>query len=358
MTTIALSHGGSTTYAPAAPAQRLLVGTGDGVAVLEREDARGEWRTVHHALPGRHVSAIVVPAPDLIVAGAFHDTVYASGDGGWTWERRGDGIEPAHVFSLAAVARGRGLRLYAGTEPAHLFSSDDTGATWREHPGLRAVPSVPRWMFPAPPHQAHVKHIVPDPLDPSVLYACIEQGALLRSRDGGASWEELAGVDEDVHFLVVHPRDTRRLFITGGNGCYASADGGATWEHRTTRTDPVGGYPDTLVQLPRDPDVMFMGAARGDPPVWRRTHTAQSRLCRSRDGGRTWQVLDGGFPRDEAAAVEAMSLVDCAGQVALFVGTTAGDVYASEDAGDSWRRIAAGLPPIAKFGHDRALQGA
>lgn len=357
MTAVGLSPGGTTTYTGPSPARRLIVGTAGGVVVLERTGAQGDWRTVGRALADRHVSAIVFPAPDVIVVGAFHDTVYVSRDGGETWERRGVGIEPANVYSLLAVGRNGGLRLYAGTEPAHLFSSDDLGGRWTELRGLRAVPSVPRWMFPAPPHDAHVKHLVPDPMDRDVLYACIEQGALLRSRDAGATWEELHGFDEDVHFLVIDPGHPERLYITGGNGCYATSDGGTTWEHRTSRDHPVGAYPDTLVLLPRDPDVMFMGAAKGDPPVWRKTHTAQARVCRSRDGGRTWERLAGGFPPDMAAAIEAMALEDCGGTVSLYVGTTAGDVYASEDGGASWRRIASGLPAITKYGHDRALMG-
>ncbi len=356
MTTIALSHGGTTTYAGVAPARRLLVGTADGVIVLDRSDPRDDWRVTRRGLGGSHVSALVTPRPGLVVAGVFHDSVYVSGDDGETWQRRGDGIDPANVYSLAAVPRGDGVRLYAGTEPAHLFVSDDLGRTWRERSSLRAVPSVPRWMFPAPPHDAHVKHIVPDPATADVLYACIEQGALLRSGDGGETWHELSGFDEDVHFLVVHPADSRRLYMSGGNGCYASADAGATWTQRTTRTHAVGAYPDTLVLWPRNPDVMFVGAAEGDPAVWRKTHRAGSQVCVSRDGGRTWAALPG-FPRGLAAAIEAMTLVDAGGVASLYVGTTAGEVIASEDGGSAWTTIASGLPAVAKFGHDRALMG-
>lgn len=357
MTTLGLSHGGTTTYTGSSPAHRLLVGTAGGVFIFERAGVRGDWRMLRRALGDRHVSALLVPAPDLIVAGAFHDTVYISRDGGETWQERGAGIDPANVYSLAAVPGNGRLRLYAGTEPAHLFSSDDLGGLWTELHGLRAVPSVARWMFPAPPHDAHVKHIVPDPRDRDVLYVCIEQGALLRSRDAGQSWEELHGFDEDVHFLVIDPSDTERLYMTGGNGCYASSDGGQSWEHRTSKSDPVGGYPDTLVLRPREPKVMFMGAARGDPAVWRKTHTAEARVCRSRDGGDTWEVLAGGPRPDPAGAIEALALEDCGGTLSLYVGTTAGDVYASEDGGESWGRIASGLPPITKYGHDRALMG-
>jgi hypothetical protein len=59
-----------------------------------------------------------------------------------------------------------------------------------------------------------------------------------------------------------------------------------------------------------------------------------------------------------AAAIEAMTIEDAGGGVALYVGTTAGEVLASDDGGAAWRPIASALPPIAKFGHDRALMRA
>lgn len=101
---------------------------------------------------------------------------------------------------------------------------------------------------------------------------------------------------------------------------------------------------------------MFMGAALGAPQVWRKTHRADARVCRTRDAGRTWELL-AGFPRDMAAAIEAMAIEDRGDTVSVYVGTTAGGVYASEDGGEAWEQIAAGLPAIAKYGHDRALLG-
>src|SRR5215469_13120721 len=101
---IALSHGGTTTYATASHAQRLLVATAGGVAILERQRS-GDWSEIDRILEGRHVSAIITPRPGLLAAGVFHDAVYVSEDGGKTWDRRGDGIEPSHVYSLASVER-------------------------------------------------------------------------------------------------------------------------------------------------------------------------------------------------------------------------------------------------------------
>ena len=65
-------------------------------------------------------------------AGAFFGSVHASADGGKTWERRDNGITVHDVYSLASnVVEGK-VRVYAGTEPAHLFCSEDLGQHWSD----------------------------------------------------------------------------------------------------------------------------------------------------------------------------------------------------------------------------------
>ena len=92
-----------------------------------------------------------------------------------------------NVYSLAAKSVNDRVRVFAGTEPAHLFASDDFGVNWQEISSLRAVPSVPKWNFPAPPHIGHVKHINFDPDIPKTIYASVEVGGLLRSTDGAST---------------------------------------------------------------------------------------------------------------------------------------------------------------------------
>src|SRR5207245_2665739 len=111
----------------------------------------------------------------MIFAGAFHGTIMCSGDAGQTWEPRDTGIEHHDVYSLGYARIDGRLRLFAGTEPAHLYVSDDLGLSWRELPRLRSVPSVAKWNFPAPPHVAHTKHITFAPND-RTIYVSIEQG--------------------------------------------------------------------------------------------------------------------------------------------------------------------------------------
>ena len=353
---LGLSHGGSTIYSSSSPSKEVWVGTKEGIVVLER-DSGGGWRRTRALLENKHISAILTePSSGLTFAGAFHGSLHVTGDGGKTWARRDAGLTERDVYSLACTRQNGRTRLYLGTEPAHLFCSDDLGMSWRELPRLRAVPSVPKWKFPVPPHIAHTKHITFDPRDSHTVYACIEVGALLRSRDAGESWEQIDGVYEDVHRLAIHPQDSNRLYVVTGHGLYVSSDGGASFEQWVARPSPIAGYPDGLVIHPRHPELMFLGAADVGPGTWMKTHYAGAKISRSKDGGRTWEMLQSGLPERMQASIEALCLEDWGESVSLFAATTAGDVYSSDDAGEHWSRIVTGLAPISKGGHYEALR--
>ncbi len=353
---IAVSHGGSTSYSTLSRSTQVLVGTVQGIFSIER-DAPQTWRVADHALTDSHVSSIIFePESGLIFAGAFFNGgVHVSADDGKTWERCDSGIAHRDVYSLAAVKRDGKVRLYAGTEPAHLFYSDDLGRSWTELPSFRSVPGVDEWTFPAPPHAAHVKHINFHPDDPFTLLVSVEQGGLLKSTDAGRTWEDLHVPYADVHRTVINPQDPNRIYVTGGDGLYASLDGGMTWEHWTFHDDDVGDYPDLLVLHPQRPQLMFMAAAHHVPLIWRETHSAGARISRSSDGGRSWEVLTGGLPERLQGSVEAMALEDWGESFSLFAATTSGEVWNSEDGGDTWSVIISGLAPISKKNHYRPL---
>ena len=167
---LGLSHGGTTIYSSDLPSGEVLVGTMDGVVKLRRDGDR--WLVASHALAGKHIHALLF-VDDTVFAGVWWDGVYASEDAGETWQPRDAGIDVRSLFSLAAVDREGGKRLFAGTEPAHLYYSDDMGAEWTELPEVRSVSSVPRWRFAADPFEAHLKHINFHPHDPAHMYVSI-----------------------------------------------------------------------------------------------------------------------------------------------------------------------------------------
>jgi photosystem II stability/assembly factor-like uncharacterized protein len=352
---ICLSHGGTTSYFSKGPTEEILVGTLDGAFTIRRIESN-HWQIVHKSLAGSHISSLLTdPTTGLTFAGIHKGTICASSDFGKTWEPRDKGISQQDIYCLASVLVEGELRLYAGTEPAHLFESGDLGRNWNEISSLRNVPSVSKWTFPGPPHVAHVKNITFDPKDPRIMYASIEVGGLLKSEDAGATWHELDGFYEDVHRLLIRPSDPKCFYITGGNGIYHSRDQGESWKHLTDRSMRVG-YPDPLLIHPKREELMFTGGSINSPSNWRRTHNADPRIARSRDGGRNWEILNEGLPENIRGNIEAMAMDVYNGSFSLFAATTDGEIFCSDDEGDHWCRIIQGLPPISKGGHYRNLR--
>lgn len=345
---------------PAAPT-RLIVATIKGAQRLERDRPGAPWRDAGLALAGMHVSALLhEPDRHALYAGIHEAGLYYSGDDGASWERRSAGLTVQHVYSLAAAREKTGTVIYAGTEPVSLFRSRDAGMSWHELAAIHQVPGSEKWVFPGPPHIAHTKALAIDPRDPNHLYAAIEQGALLVSHDGGANWSVLESYDRpddlwhhDIHRIVLRPSNPDEIFMTTGNGVYHSIDSGKSWEQLTDVHFGIG-YPDHLVFAPGDETTLFLSGAEKDPTIWRRTRRAGGTVYRSRDGGRSWTRAARGLP-DGRANIEAMCVAGYPGGYSLFVGTTDGEVYISDDGADSWTLVGGALTAISKGAHYRLV---
>ena len=197
-----LSTNGPSVCEMNAPPTRLLVATLNGLDVLERAAPGAPWTRVRHELDGKHVSALMKPPGDSGVFASVHNGgIFHSADDGATWTPRDRGVTSGHVFSLAYNKTAKGVTLYAGTEPVSLFRSDDNGANWTEIPSISTAKGHENWTFPPPPHLAHAKNFLFDAKNPDVFYVGIEQGALLKTTDGGKTWRDL---DKGFH----HPDDT------------------------------------------------------------------------------------------------------------------------------------------------------
>ena len=352
--TLALSHGGNTIFSSDARTDQVLVGTTDGVVTIERHG--DHWHATGRTLEGNHIHALHLEEQSgTWFAGVNKGGIFASHDGGKSWERKDSGITDPDIYSLASAVIDGKVRLFAGTEPAHLFVSDDLGESWSELPAMRNVPSVEAWSFPAPPHIGHVKHINFAPGNPHTIFASIEQGGLLKSTDDGASWEDIVGMNDDVHRVVINPNHPDRMYTTGGGGLWVTHDGGSNWDNPYAEGSDMGGYPDQLVFKPSDPEYMLVAAGQRSPGAWREEHTALSRISRSRDGGKTWEVLGSGLTDLMKHSVEAMCIEESGSAVQIFAANTGGEVLWSEDGGDSWTTIVDGLAPISKGGHFRPM---
>lgn len=303
---------------------RLYAATGDGIARL---DEAGETWTAELSLPGSGAQCLAVdPADsDTVYAGLREGGVRRSDDGGRSWEDCA--LPEAAVFSLAVSAADGAV--YAGTEPSRLFRSGDRGESWCELEALLALPSRPTWSFPPRPWTSHVRWIAPSPHDPELLLVGIELGGLMRSTDGGASWEDhRPGAQPDVHSLAWHPHTAGHAYEAGGGGAVFSTDAGRTWRPADEGRDRH--YTWAVAVDPDDADCWYVSASTG-PYAAHGRRDPQARVYRRRDG-ELWEPLAGGLPEPLTAMAYALLAVD--GR--LFAGLADGGLWQSRDRGDTW----------------------
>jgi photosystem II stability/assembly factor-like uncharacterized protein len=314
----------------------LLVGTNAGAFRVEVNGGQANVEGLGLEQAGGLRCPIVVDCgnPRVLFAGTVASGVLRSDDGGQSWREANQGLTKREVWWLEQHPTTG--QLWAGTSPAAMFTSDDRGAHWRECDSVQRLPRIAEWTFPNPPHIAHVKHISLRADDPLDILAAVEEGWLIRSRDGGATWANLTeGTEFDSHTAYFMPRTEARVIVsTSGSGVYRSEDGGKSFSASDAGLDRR--YMAQLVVHAARPEVVFTAAASTPPPGWSRPEGAHSAVYRSTDQARSWQRLTGGLPDDLSAAPRAVA-GDPEDATVMCVGMTDGTVWLTEDGGESFR---------------------
>ena len=306
---------------------RVLVGTRKGAFILTADGKRDNWTVNGPHFPGfelYHLKGSPVD-PNRIYASQcsswFGQLMQRSDDGGATWNAIGnqfpyDGVPGTHQW-------------YDGTA----------------HP----------WEF------KRVWHLEPSLADADVVYAGIEDAALFRSGDGGATWTELSGLRKHgsgprwapgagglcLHTIIIDPSDHDRMYIAiSAAGTFRTEDGGQTWtainqglhsEHIPDPTAEVGHCVHRVAMHPSRPRTLFM------QKHWD--------VMRSDDGGDQWREVSGNLPTDfgfvidvHAHEPETVYVVPITSDAHHFVMDGKLRVYRSRSGGEEWEPLTNGLP--------------
>lgn len=311
--------------------------------------------------------------------------VFSSEDNGDTWKLLpAGGLTYREIFTMA-VHPTRADEIYVGTLPAAVFVSSDGGVSFRELSSFRDLPDYERWTFPPPPHVAHIRKIVLDARVPDEVIVGIEEGGVARSRDAGATWEDISGppsekaypspnpmglepyaglaehepgrVYRDVHEVIRDPEDLDRLYSSTGAGTFRTDDAGKNWQKLDYGLETDRGYAVSLAVHEANPDRLFLAFARNGPGLWIGWRPVRSgpfnpprgmgrpnapgALCsvlRSDDKGLTWTELSGGLPQSHPYMICAIQTHPNDPDTA-YVTYTDGSVFETTDGGDTWQKI-------------------
>jgi photosystem II stability/assembly factor-like uncharacterized protein len=306
---------------------RLLVGTRKGAFILTADGKRNHWEVSGPHFAGWEIYHLKgSPAdPERIYAsqssGWFGQIMQRSDDGGQTWTAVGNQF------------------VYEGNPGTHQFY-DGT-----QHP----------WEF------KRVWKLEPSPSDPDTVYAGVEDAALFRSQDGGATWQELAGLREVkgnlwqpgaggmcLHTILLDPRNPKRIFTAiSAAGAFRSEDEGQTWKAVTKGLhsdfelpDPsaeVGHCVHSIAMHPSRPNTLFM------QKHWD--------VMRSDDSGDNWHEVSDNLPSDfgfpiavHAHEPETIYVIPIKSDSEHFPPEGKLRVYRSRTGGNAWEALTNGLP--------------
>ncbi len=314
-------------------------------ALAVASQSNGEWKVGLHLIDSQPQCLAVDPLhEEQIYCGTFDQGLWHSTDAGATWKHVADGIPPKSVMSVAISqteqVAGYSV-IYAGTEPSAIFRSEDRGKSWMELAEVRKLPSAPTWSFPPRPWTSHIRWITPDPVVPGRVFAAAEAGALIRSLDGGRTWEDRKPTGPfDTHTLVMHRLAPNRLysaagdgFMRPGNGFVQSEDGGENWHRPDEGLDY--NYLWSAAADPATPDTLVISAAPG-PQQAHGLESAESAIYR-RSGGNPWQKVSEGLP--EARGMLASVLASNNAEPNVFYAANNKGVFRSGDAGSTWTEL-------------------
>ena len=361
------------------PKVRVLVGTSKGAFVLTSDGKRKKWEVSGPHFGGWEIYHLKgSPAdPNRIYASQatdwFGQVIHRSDDGGKTWDTVGNEFvykgEPGthqwydgtpHPWEFKRVwhlepSLDDPDTVYAGAEDAALFRSTDGGKTWEELPGLREHSTGATWQPGAGGLCLHT--IILDPADPKRIYTAISAAGAFRSDDSGESWKPItkglhseflpdphAEIGHCVHHISMHPSNPEVLFMQKHWDVMRSDDHGEQWHEVSGNLPSDFGF--VIDVHAHEPETLYVVPIKSDsehyPPE------GKLRVYRSRSGGNEWEALTKGLPQKDCyhnVLRDAMS-VDTLDPCGIYFGTTGGQVYGSNDEGDSWEPIVRDLPRV------------
>jgi photosystem II stability/assembly factor-like uncharacterized protein len=258
-------------------------------------------------------------------------------------------IGPARGGRSIAVAGSvaRPSEYYFGATGGGVWKTTDSGLSWR--------PVSDRHL-----RTSSVGALAVAPSNPDIVYVGMGEVALrgniiqgdgvYRTTDGGATWTHL-GLDltRAIGRVRVHPSNPEVVYVaalgdpygaTPDRGVYKSTDGGGTWTRVLFRDERTGAV--DLVMDPANPEVLYASLWE----VFRTPHSLSSGgpgsgLFKTTNGGATWTELTAnpGLPKPLWGKSGITVSGADSNRLYAIVEATDGGVFASDDAGATWRLV-------------------
>ncbi len=336
-------------------------------------DAGFSWALTPLNTPTSSVT-IYPPNPDTMFAGDGRPKAQSKGilrsfDGGATWTQVVSGLGGnLSITSLAigAASPQTGIVVFAGTEDAGVYWTNDAGNSWSVFLNNTGLPSGPGWrihslsiaptivlsagtsmgqfFWPGGPQWIQSAPGIADPIaqstaviigpgqNPTISFyvgtkgneesmrTSAVKGGLYRSNDVGLTWTPLFAAVLDVNSIFISASNTKKIYIATSDGMYVSTDGGKNWTRQNVGI--LNSFVRNVAVMNNNSNFLFAGVYGGG-------------ILKSTNGGVTWVPSNvGGIDNPYVRAVAADPK-----NAGLLYSASVNGVYKSADTSRTWTKF-------------------
>lgn len=291
----------------------------NNAGVYKSLDGGASWQAKNtiddsHSLSSVDVKDIAIDSsnPDILYLATSEFGVFKTINGGEAWSQ----LSLNYGVVQAVVVDPRATNIvYAGGlfgEYGKIFKSQDSGENWEE-------------VYVETVKNRVIKDVIVDSYDTRKIYAGNNAGGLLRSVDGGETWQTLNWFDKEINVIVLNPKDTRNIFVgTKGAGVFRSLNSGSEWVNLADKMKDIQNYKlakdvHSIVFNYQNPNTWYLGSRFG--------------LLRTNDLGDTWEPVDLLTKPGEHSIVSLAIEPNNSGVIYLGMDQ---NLYKTSDAGDNW----------------------
>jgi len=302
-----------------------------GLSVMRSEDLGVNWYSVHNDLDSG------LFASDLQIDPVDSDILYLAGsrlpfttpgvclektiDAGRHWfDITPDGLIEHKIWSLTISPFDNQI-LYICTRANGVLKSVDGGESWNGlNEGLAA---------------RNVFKLRIDPVSGHLYIGTAYQG-IFRSTDEGATWEKISDNINQAECtdIAVNPRNPDTVYVATRGGVYRSIDGASSWERLDLDVPFFYTESQGVAIDPYDPDNIFIS-------FYDYERVGEGGIFRSTDGGESWQIFTSGLPA--GGYYRRIAIANYGdGTRRIFLGGIG--LYYSDNLGENWQLCGSGLP--------------
>jgi photosystem II stability/assembly factor-like uncharacterized protein len=278
--------------------------------------------------------------------------------------------------------KGKNYTMYVASASGGVWKTENEGTTWQ--PIFENYPSTAIGDLAIAPSDNNIIWVGTGEAN---IFRSSQAGCgIYKSPDGGKTWQHMGLTDTyTIPRIIIHPKNPDIVYVAAAGhewtpnaerGVYKTVDGGKNWQKILFVSNQAGAI--DLAMDPVDSEILYTAVWQRMRQKWNDprndSHSSQSGLFRTRDGGKTWQPINNGLPAakfrgrigidislsNPRTLYALMDNYEISRQptteelrdpygvpsCGFIKGAT---VFRSDDKGDSWKQVSGLTPETKKF---------